>query len=151
MLPAIAVTKFIHVLLGVTALGALVVFYFYIISAIRHNEVISLRQTIQLSLYLDGVLFFIFGVLFFTGTLLVHQNHFSFSTAWIQSAYFLLWLTVLSWVGSSIIRFSNYRCLRSGNDTVFKYKKLFHTLNGLILLFIIMIIHDAVTHRNFLS
>lgn len=146
----IAITKFFHVMLGVALFGVIISFYFYIINTIRHNRVVSLQYTIQFSLYADIVLFFIFVTMFITGTLLVNQNHFLFSTPWIRSAYILLGLTLMAWIGSSLIRFINYKAIQANHTITFRYKKLYHGLHWIMVIFIIFIIHDAVTKTTFL-
>lgn len=139
------ITKFIHVLLGITLLGSLTIFYIFINSAIRQHDNVALKYTTQFSLYMDLLIVLIFVVLFLTGTFLVYQKYFSFSIPWIRAAYFLLALTVICWMTSFIIRFNNYKKLCNNNFEQFQYKRLFHSCHWLIILFIIFIVHDAVT------
>lgn len=144
------ITKFLHVLLAGLFSGAQFASYCYTINAIRKNKEDILRFSLYYSLFVDLILLIFIFLIFITGTLLVKDEHLAFFTPWIQSAYLLLTLTFVSCTIIYWIKTYNYKQLSIDTNYSFKGKFVYHFFNIAIFVFIVFIVHDAVTKQTYL-
>ncbi len=138
--------KAFHVLIGVSLLGLLAAEYFYLLLASRDEKL--LRKTLRFSLAIDAVILLIIIVLFFSGYFLMGHYHFTTHTPWIRAAFILLFLTMLCWLFTVVVKMLNYR--NADNQPTFRFHWLFHACYIMMFILIILIIHDAVMKSTFL-
>lgn len=143
------ITKGLHVLFGSSVLGAVCIFYVYILAAVRMRSFVFLKQVIRYSFWADFIALFVFFGAFLSGTWLVYLKHYHFSTDWIRAAYLLLVLISICWCLSIWVKCKNYRALRQGAYEAFQLQWVFHLAHFLIFVFFVLIIHDAVTKSIF--
>lgn len=137
--------SFIHILCGVTFLGVLVASFFYIANSIRSKSSALIHYAIRASFFGDAIIFPMVVAQFVTGTLMVTQHQLSFQTPWIIVAYHFFGLVSICWFLLVLIKYKN---IKRDCDRYFKYQKIFYTLNILVLILFVLIIHDAVTQST---
>ena len=130
--------------------------YFYLPANIHFGGIQKLEKSklgviaLKFSFLMDIIACLMIFVQFATGTLLVTEHNYSYSTPWIDAAYILL-ACVLGLICTNIwIKIKNYEILKNTSKINFRYKKLFCINQILILIFIALIIHDAVMKSTFI-
>jgi hypothetical protein len=135
--------KFIHILITVSLLGA-VIFCVILISSKKftlrdfycNNNVTGINK----------IILWLSVLTILTGTFLVYPKHFTFHTPWIQAAYILI-LVFSSAIGS-LLWIRKKKQLAALLPQFQRWLWLF--VYGLLTLILVGIIHDAVTKTTFL-
>ncbi len=156
------IAKFLHLFCGVTLTGANLAGYLYVSLSARSNQPKLFKYSLKFSFLMDIIACLMIFVQFASGTDLVASHHYTYSTHWIEAAYVLLTCVFLLICANIWIKQKNYVALgdlsksskssKSSNktdDINFRYKKLFTLNNILILIFIALIVHDAVMKSTF--
>lgn len=141
--------KFIHLWFVILFLGLILGSYLQFLLAPSTQNLRHYRYTLILSFCLDTLLALSFVVLFVTGTYLVSTHHFPLSTLWIQAAYGLLGLVVMLYIMNVMMKLNRFLASNKGICVALKQYKLFHLSHVLIIIFGLLIIHDAVTKSTF--
>lgn len=121
--------KFIHVIAALSLLGLT----FYCLTTRIHTQKIALNVVTKNMLWFSALALL-------TGTFLTYPKHFTFHTPWIQAAYLLTTLFILT---VFLLRFFKNAL-----------PKLPHwgwqLIISCLIILLILVIHDAVTHSTFI-
>ncbi|MCH9770387.1 MAG: DUF2269 domain-containing protein [Gammaproteobacteria bacterium] len=131
--------KTIHLLCGSLLFGSFTGFYVLTLIGLRQQGHSLLCISLKLANHFDWLIPVLFGLQFLSGSFLVPERHYTFSTHWIIAAYTLLAICFIFWLAIAWIR----RQADFANQLA-RYRKSYHLLNWLNILFFILIIHDAV-------
>ena len=151
------ISKFLHLFCGVTLTGANLAGYLYVTLSARSNQPKLFKYSLKFSFLMDIIACLMIFVQFASGTDLVASHHYAYSTHWIEASYVLLTCVFLLICANISIKHKNYVALGKNNfvsknktdDINFRYKKIFTLNNILILIFIALIVHDAVMKSTF--
>jgi len=130
--------KFLHVMLGTTLLGLVIASYFYVTKSSSSKSILTYQHTIKLTRLADlGIFLPIILFEFITGTFLIKALDIPITTPWIIVAYTMLSV-------ATVLVIINWRL----KTMPIQSKPSYHIINGLIILVLCLIIHDAVMHNT---
>ena len=142
---------FLHVMLGVTLLGVAVASFFYVTYSWRHGAY-PMRFTFKASFFGDALILPIIIFQFFSGYHLMIVNQLSLHTPWILIAFIALSTISVLWLAIAYIRYINYQASgRQHQPLTFHYKKIYNTLNLLIIILLLVINHDAIMQQTWFN
>lgn len=132
-----------HLLFGTFLLGAFVVLNGIIHHHIQSKQLSRLKTTLKFSFFCDAIFLPIIVGEFITGTLLVKNGHYPFTTSWIVVAYTLFCAVTVNMIFCSTIKWYNYIQLKSQTLIDFRFHKLLMCLTVATAVFLMLIIRDA--------
>lgn len=146
MMEELILIKFLHVLFGSAFLGWIIVSFIFI-SRAKNTSSSQMLNTALLGLVIcDVILLLIILLQFITGTVLVPMEHRLFSTPWIQAAYLFLGCIFIILLVLFTMKSCNwYQIKFKKSVSYFRWPYVYYLGNSFIILFLIAIIHDAVT------
>ena len=143
------IVKYIPLLFVLLFTGIFIAKYYYVCVSIRQANKQLLRYALIFSFLCDIMLFLGIVVIPITCVMLIILLKLSFSLAWLVSAYWLCGLTSLCFIGIFIIKQINYRNLNLTFEA-FRYYILFHLLNIIAIVSLLITLHDAVMQKALL-
>lgn len=142
--------KMFHLLAGTLLLGSIVIFYSLITLQYSRRQHQLAALTLSLANSFDWLILALVLLQFLTGSLLVIEKHYAFSTHWILAAYAVLACTAALWIYIARSRRQLLINLKAAGVASKHPSKLFHAAHWLTIIFLVLIIHDAVVkHTGF--
>ncbi|MBV8802241.1 MAG: DUF2269 family protein [Gammaproteobacteria bacterium] len=140
----LAFIKFFHIFCGISFFGLMMASFFYIARSINTNDRDLINYSIKTSYFADVVILLCITIQTVTSLSLVSSGGFNLHVPWILVAYHAFALLFISWVSLFFIK---KNCFSKNNITSWSIKT-FYGLNILIILFFIIIVHDAITQST---
>ncbi len=139
----IKLLKMIHLIGGVTFFGIITAGFFYIINAYRKHDSMLLQYAIKTSFFGDILIIIFIIIQYYTGTVLMHNANLSLATPWVLVAYIAFSFVTIFWFLLILLKIKMMR-----SQTI---SWIYVSLNILIILLFILIIHDAVMHATYFN
>lgn len=136
--------KFLHLICGTTFFGIIIAAFFYIARSISNGDRSLIIYSLKTSYFGDGVISFIVIIQLITAVKLVSDGHFTLAIPWIFIAYHAFAAIILLWLSILLVKLL---CL-SKPDILPIFVNIFYSLNVIMILIFIIIIHDAVTQST---
>lgn len=136
--------EFLHLMSGTTFFGIMIATFYYIARSLRQDDQTLINYSLKASYFGDGIIFFIVLIQLITATHLVSAGHFTLAIPWIFIAYHAFGTIVLLWIGIFLIKL----LYLSKTDISPITLRVFYSLNVMMILLFIIIIHDAVTQST---
>lgn len=136
--------KFLHLICGTTFFGIIIAAFFYIARSISNGDRSLINYSLKTSYFGDGVISFIVIIQLITAVKLVSDGHFALAIPWIFIAYHAFAAIILLWLSILLVKLL---CL-SKPDILPIFVNIFYSLNVIMILIFIIIIHDAVTQST---
>lgn len=140
----LAFIKFFHIICGVSFLGIIIASFFCIARSIKANDRDLINYSLKSSYFGDLIILLCVIIQTVTSLSLVSARGFSFYVPWILVAYHAFGLLLVFWISLFFIKKNQ---LAKKNITPLSIK-MFYTLNILMIIIFIIIIHDAVTQST---
>jgi uncharacterized membrane protein len=145
MSPAFEITKFIHVVCAVIFVGINVASFFYISFSAKHYHPKVFNYALRANFFGDILSLILILILFGTAGYLVPAAGFSLATPWIRVAYSALGLVTIIWIIDVILKYKSYKANK------LSCPRFYTSINILMFIIFIVIIHDAVMHRTWFA
>lgn len=142
---------FIHMIIGTLFFGSILLSC-YLVHQSRHPAISPQhrKRNLTFALFIDGLFALLIITGFITGTLLATMHQLVLTTPWIVTAYGLLSLVACSLYICARIKWANLKRMKANQAAAYHFHKTYLLLNGVTILLLILMIHDAITKSTFL-
>lgn len=140
--------KTFHIFFVLTFTGLFIANYYYLACSFRQDSMTLIRYSLRFSFLCDIFLGTALLAIPISCVCLIGSLGLDYKLPWLVSAYYLCGFVTLSWASLLLIKVRYFQALSSSLQLSKEKTILFHSLNILVIMSLLLTVHDAVMQKT---